>query len=101
MQVSPNRLIGAVWWQFAEAVRTGKKSRSCRECGRFFETAGGASRPDREMCSNACKSRSYRLRRERSRVMRAAGRPFKEIASELGSDVKTVRGWVTGKKKEK
>ena len=100
-QTCPNSLCGAVWWQLSQAVLSDKRLKQCRECGRFFEVSGGGGRPDKELCSSACRSRGYRLRQDRARAMHTAGRTFKEIAAELSSDVKTVKGWVCGKGKGK
>jgi hypothetical protein len=94
----PASLHAAIWLQFAEAVAANKKSRRCRECGRWFDVAPGTARADKVVCSTACRSKGYRERQEQARRLHAAGKNFKEIARELGSDVPTVRGWVKGKK---
>jgi hypothetical protein len=91
-------LIGFIWLQFAQAVHAGKQSRQCCACGRWFEIAKGASRTDRLTCSNTCRTRVYRRRQEQAREMRAQGKPVRAIAKELGSDVETVKRWLsTGK----
>jgi hypothetical protein len=95
----PFNLYGAVWFQFAQAVHLGRQARRCRVCGTWFEVAAEAGRTDRVICSDACRTRSYKERRERAAQLHRDGMPVKQIASEVGSDLKTVRGWITDKKK--
>jgi hypothetical protein len=89
-------LLAAVWLQLADAVSNDRTFGRCRECGKLFEVAPDAARTHRRFCSNGCRSRSYRERQERARQLHAAKKSFEEIAEELGSDVATVRKWITG-----
>jgi hypothetical protein len=93
----PNNLLGAVYLQFALAVRSDSRSRQCRECGRWFDLLPGSTRSDRLTCSNSCRTKTYRTRQDRARQLHEQGKSFGEIAKELGSKVKTVKTWVTGK----
>jgi hypothetical protein len=94
LQTVPENLLGALWLQLAEAIGGGKQFRQCITCGGWFEVSG---RSDRRVCSDACRSRAYRGRQERARQLAAEGKGFPAIATELGSSVKTVRKWVTGR----
>jgi hypothetical protein len=96
----PASLHAAIWMQLAEAVLGNTTARRCRECGRWFDVAPGTSRSDKVVCSTACRSKGYRERQGRARQLHTTGQTFKQIAMELGSDVKTVRGWITGKKEK-
>jgi hypothetical protein len=97
----PRTLPGAVWLQFAEAVSDDKDHKRCGECGKWFEVSLRAARTHRVYCSDACKLKAHRERKERAVRMKADGKSLGEIARELGSDVKTVRNWVSSKKSEK
>jgi hypothetical protein len=89
-------LVVALWVQLADAVSNDRTFGRCRECGRWFAVAPGAARGHRRTCSNACRSRSFRERQGRARQMYTAQKSFEEIATELDSDVATVRKWITG-----
>jgi endogenous inhibitor of DNA gyrase (YacG/DUF329 family) len=68
MQIVPSQLIGALWLQFANAIAGNKEYRACKECGTWFEisSAGDARTARRQFCSDRCKSRDYRKRRQGS-----------------------------------
>jgi hypothetical protein len=94
----PGTLLEALWLQCAEAVGADKVFHRCGGCGRWFEVSTDSCRPDRQFCSNACRSKAYRGRQDHARQMFAEGKSFEYIAEKLKSDVKTVRRWVTGRK---
>jgi hypothetical protein len=104
LQQYPRSLLGAIYLQFAQEIRSRRKSRVCPVCGRWFELAASrgtsrrAPRSDRETCSTSCRSKAYRERQDKARQLHTQGKPFKEIAKELGSKVATVKGWITGQK---
>jgi hypothetical protein len=100
LAVQPHSLLGAIWLQFANAIQHHKFPRTCPECGRAFEVAPGTNRSDRLTCSDSCRSKALRVRRERARQLFAGGKTIKAIAAELGSEAKTVKGWVAGQKKQ-
>ncbi len=58
-------LLGALWLQFMLAVDGQKQYRACATCGQFFELDPAVARTNRRYCSDACKSRAYRARRDR------------------------------------
>jgi hypothetical protein len=93
-QDTPFNLFGAVWLQFAQAIHSGKKGRRCQRCGLWFEVSSGSSRTDKLFCSNSCRTRNYQERRERALRLHAVGKTAQQIAKELGSETKTVRGWL-------
>jgi hypothetical protein len=101
LRVVPRCLLTAMWLQLAEAVAGDKEYRACKECGKWFELNGkqGDRRTlRREFCSDRCKFKEYRRRKERARQLRAEGKPVKQIAQELGTDVDTVKEWVARRK---
>jgi hypothetical protein len=99
LHIIPGNLLGAIWLQFAQAINGNKEYRQCAGCGKWFELSPDTARTSRFHCSDACRSRAYRERRERARVMRAQGKGIKAIAGELDSDVETVKNWVFKKRK--
>ena len=53
----------------------------------------------RAYCSDSCKTRDYRHRRDHAIELKSAGRSAKEIAVEVGTDIDTVKRWIGKKKK--
>jgi hypothetical protein len=104
LQEIPRSLLGVIYLQFAQEIRSGRKPRVCQVCGRWFELAPPpgkvrrAPRSDRETCSTSCRSKAYRERQDKARQLHARGKPFKDIAKELDSKVTTVKRWITGRK---
>jgi hypothetical protein len=94
LAVVPLTLRGVLWLQFAQAVSGNKEFRTCRTCREWFKVSPESARTNRQFCSEACRSRAYRGRKEQAQRLAAEGRSPKDIAAELGSDVKTVRGWI-------
>jgi DNA-binding NarL/FixJ family response regulator len=50
----------------------------------------------RVFCSDGCKSRDYRRRKDLVQRLKEGGKPLKEIAKQLNLDVATVKKWVKG-----
>jgi hypothetical protein len=98
LSLCPQSLLGALWLQFAQAIAGNRDYRACRECGKWFEVSLEGARKSRLFCTDACKSKSYRGRKERAQALRATGKGFKEIARELETDVATVKKWVSNRK---
>lgn len=94
----PHNLLGALWLQFAQAIDGNKEYRSCKECGKWFEMSLDAFRTSRLFCSDPCKSKDYRKRKDRAQQLRAEGGSVKDIAKELGTDVETIKKWVAKRK---
>jgi hypothetical protein len=100
LDVLPDSLLSILWLQLALAIAGNKEYRRCYQCGRPFELAPDVNRTSRLTCSAACRNRAYRERQDRARQLHAEGKSFKQIARELESTVKTVKGWVTGRKEK-
>src|SRR5262249_29769217 len=98
-QFVPESLLSAMWYQFADGIEKGLRYRACKVCGAWFALAPGVARKNRVFCSDACKSRDYREKQDRARQMKAAGKSFQVIAKELETEVETVKGWITGRRK--
>ncbi len=94
LQIMPNALLGALWLQLAETISGSKKHRACAACGKWFEVSPEKFRRSRNYCSEPCRSRAYRSRKEEARKLANEGKTIKEIAARLGSDAKTIRGWL-------
>lgn len=94
LRIVPQNLIGALWLQFARAISGQKAYRRCEECGAWFEVSREVTRSDRLYCSNACRTRAYRKRKELAQQMYKTGKRIEEIAQALGSEESTVAGWV-------
>ena len=94
LRMRPFTLRGALWLQLAEAVSGNKEFRSCPTCGKWFELNPDTARTNRQFCSDACRTRAYRGRKEQAQKLAKEGKSIKEIAAEVDSDVKTVKGWI-------
>jgi hypothetical protein len=91
----PSNLATALWLQFATAVSENRRYHQCKECGEWFEVPRRGGRISREYCSNSCRTTAYRKRQEKARQLHEDGKQLNEIARELGTDVKTIRGWIS------
>jgi hypothetical protein len=87
-------LISALWLQLARAIEGDLAYNQCDECATWYEVSGDR-RADARFCSDPCRFRAYRRRQKEAKRLHAAGISVKGIAKQLGSDVKTVKGWVT------
>jgi hypothetical protein len=97
LYIVPDGLIGALWLQFARAVERDSGFRQCAECGVWFELAPGTARADKLYCSTPCRTKAYRKRQAEAVRLHAEGRCIEEIAHELESEPRTVRGWIERK----
>lgn len=89
---SPVSLVGALWLQAGFSLARNAEFRTCI-CGKPFEVAtGGATgkRSDAQFCSDACKSRNFRMI-QRVYRMKDARTPIAKIAASVGQD----HTWVT------
>jgi hypothetical protein len=100
-QIRPSNLLGAIWLQFALAVDGAKKYRACKGCGRWFELSPQTGRISKLFCSDSCRVRAHRERRERARHLFREGRKAPTIARELEIDEQTVKNWIRTFRKEK
>jgi hypothetical protein len=62
----PESLNAALWLQFAVAQASGYEFKRCANCGVWFQvgTAAEARRADATYCSNRCRQKTYRDRKE-------------------------------------
>ncbi|TMA34658.1 MAG: hypothetical protein E6J87_06215 [Deltaproteobacteria bacterium] len=72
----------------------GRAYRRCEQCRGWFVLSPEINRADREYCSDRCRHKAYRDRRQRARELQARGMTPAQIARELASDTRTVRGWL-------
>jgi hypothetical protein len=100
LHITPPSLLAAMWLQFASADHEGKQFARCpgRNCPRvWFEKSTGpgvGKREDAEFCSPECRHTAYRDRKSRARALHKDGRPAREIARELGTDIAQVKLWI-------
>jgi len=66
MVLQPDSLLSAMWLQFAEAAVGGKEFANCETCGTWFQFRRVSDRATRKYCSNACRVRAYRNRKEKN-----------------------------------
>lgn len=69
--IRPTSLFEGLWCQFVLAVDGNVNLRTCTECKKWFTVKAGKGRSDKEYCSDACRMRAYRKRKnKRSRKRR-------------------------------
>jgi len=90
----PADLLGALWMLFAQAIGEDRQFRECESCGDWFEVKPTLTRTTRQFCSEACKSRAHRHRKEHARVLFTDGKSVAEIAEKLSATQTTVEGWL-------
>ena len=93
MQLVPTSLLAAMWLQLSSAIEGHRVYKQCRACGRWFAPAQD-TRADATFCRRACRFKAYRKRQERACELAAQGKSQTAIATELKSDVQTVKGWL-------
>ena len=98
MRLLPETLVGAMWIQFLEWVQGARSFMRCKQCARWFSISVDTKRADAAYCSAACRFRAYRWRQARAWELHSSGKVATEIARELGSDARTVRGWIRAAK---
>lgn len=92
-KLKPISLISALWLQ--AVLSDEKEYRECRSCSTPIEISRtGGARSDAVFCSDACKSRDFRARRTKARSLKASGRPAKQIARAIDTDLATVMRWL-------
>jgi hypothetical protein len=57
--------------------------------------ASGVNRADKQTCSQTCRTRLYRQRKERAVVLHAQGKTARAIGRELDAKVDAVTKWIT------
>src|SRR5262249_25883107 len=92
--LAPKSLLGAMWLQFALAVGGDTQHRACPACGKWFAVAPDTVRANKFYCGESCRSRAYRARKEQARTLAGEGKPPKQIAEALATDVEKVKGWL-------
>jgi endogenous inhibitor of DNA gyrase (YacG/DUF329 family) len=99
LRLRPSSLIGALWLQAVVAVSEDKRFPPCPICGTPLEISrSGGARTDAVFCSNKCKSRDYRQRRDKALRLALRKRTPAQIALKLGTNIATVRRWLKAAK---
>jgi hypothetical protein len=97
LKLTPPSLWHAMYLQLARAILGNKSYQPCQACGRWFELAPGLNRADRQTCSDYCRVKNYRLRKQQDRELHDKGWPVTRIAKELGSHTNTIEKWLQNK----
>lgn len=88
----PCDFLATVWLQLAEAIDRDRQYAHCKECGLWFEKSCAKTHADRKFCSDLCKVDGYRQRKKASQYA-AEGKPPREIAKLMNTDVETIKRW--------
>ena len=98
LSIVPQNLLGAMWVQFARTVEGSRDIRRCATCGTWLFISPDTFRTNRRYCSDTCRVRTHKLRQRQARRMRKDGASLRQIAKELDTKMKIVKGWVAGVK---
>jgi hypothetical protein len=91
----PKTLFAALCLQFALALAGSKHNQQCVSCGKWNELLPGVNRADTQTCSQTCRTRVYRQRKQRAVALHAEGKTARAIARELEAKVDAVQKWIT------
>lgn len=94
------RQVKRIVLHLAEAIGGQHDDQRCVSCSSWFELAPGVNRADRLTCSDSCRQPHYRMRKEKAVEMHAQGKPLREIAQEIDSDVQTIKGWLSRRREK-
>ena len=64
LHLVPRNLLGALWLQFARAIDGNREFRQCRQCYTWLELSPEIARTNRKYCTDACRLRAFRARKE-------------------------------------
>lgn len=92
----PLGLLGALWNQFARAIAGDTKHSQCRQCNEWFRLSRADEARGKAFCSNRCKAKNYRTRRESAVARMLNGDDIKTVAKEASTTVAQVRKWAKG-----
>ena len=92
--VRPVNLLGAIWFQTAQAIGGGYQYRRCENCPRWFFLSPDFARTNRKTCSPACRTAAHRQRIKDAVLRWRAGEQLEAIAASLGSEIGTVQSWI-------
>jgi hypothetical protein len=100
IQVEPQYLLGAMWWQLARLVVGEAALRQCKVCGRPMEISTGphGARTNREFCTDACKLKDHRRKVREAKQMKAEGRTVQQIAKHFDTELATIKHWLIKRK---
>lgn len=65
LRIVPDNLISAIWYEFSNSIAAGSEIKRCSQCTEFYVRRNKRGSEQR-YCSNACKTKSYRMRKARA-----------------------------------
>lgn len=91
-------VLDGLWLQFAMAIGRHLEFRACDQCGTWYELSPDVHRTTRIYCSNRCKVKAYRTKKETARRMRVENKSLREIEKAIGAETAaekaTLKGWL-------
>jgi hypothetical protein len=87
-------LLGFMFYQLGHALIGGRRFHRCTVCGKWLLLMPGINRKDRSTCSGYCRLKLHR-QKVKAHELRRAGWSPKKIAKELGSDLASVKRWLS------
>lgn len=99
LQFNLTTLWDAMVLQLAMAILNGTQYRPCAVCQKPIPVHHKMGEEDRTACSQACRQRLFRQRRDQAIRWHQEGVSFREIAARLQTDAATVKGWIRSARK--
>jgi hypothetical protein len=97
--LTPSSLIGAIWLQAGFSIADRKDFRACVRCDTPMEISRSwGARTDAIFCSDRCKSRDYRYRKNEAIRLGRKGMSVEQIAKKIATNKATVRRWLRERK---
>jgi hypothetical protein len=93
LQIRPRNLLGAMWTQLATSFAGDREYRQCEQCSSWFALSTEDYRSDALYCSDRCKQKAYRVRKQAKRLA-ASGKSARTIAKQLGNSPRMVQRWI-------
>ena len=91
----PLSTLGLMYLQLANWMDNMTEARVCAHCGQYFIVDPKSQpRVPRKYCGDGCRTLAYRGRKETALKKAKAGQSPAQIARELETTAKTVRGWI-------
>ena len=82
LHVTLSDLLPTLWVQFAIALDDSTEFRRCIQCAKWFAAANSGNQIERIYCSNGCRTRAYRVRKNEQPIDIAGGT---ELTTEVWS----------------
>jgi len=93
--LEPWNLLGTLVLQLVLAVTGNKEFRQCKACDKWFELHPDKARTNRLHCSNECRFKAHKQKRDLALKYSEEGWSLARVAQELSSNEETIMNWIS------